>query len=292
MILVDVHGRLAVTTLPVFAAHSMDTTWYAVDREGEVARCNSGEEGSVPYAAHRAYWTEMLPELFVARLSSTLPDDPFSEAHALHRVLGTTQDPVERGLVKAILDGDTASGLVYADWLEANSRAYEGILRYRTVFQLERALRAIDPATLPEEWPGILVFADREHLEWFRDAFYAHSSEWRELDVELGMPHAVALSEIPNYAFETGWSCGNIVTAYWVDPWSVKPTDLGLYEYECSFRGPYHRSAVPKRPLLVDDLPERLRTRLSELRIAQMSFDRVTTLDPDRYADCHHYRLD
>ncbi len=35
------------------AAHSMDTTWFAVDKEGNLALFDSGEGGAVPYSNHR-----------------------------------------------------------------------------------------------------------------------------------------------------------------------------------------------------------------------------------------------
>jgi uncharacterized protein (TIGR02996 family) len=287
VILVDLHGRLAVTTLAVPAAHSMDTTWYAVDAGGKVATCSSGEEGAVPYTAHRAYWETFLPELFVARLASASPADPLSEAHALHRALARATDPAETGLVRAILDGDAASRLVYADWLESHGRAADGT-RAGSVFRFDGALRAIDPAALPaEEWPGILVFSDADFLTWFRESFCAGSTDWQPLDPALGLANAVS-AYIPTYAFQSYWSETAIVTAYWINPYEVKPSDLGLYEYDCSFSGPYHRNEVPRRPLLVGDLPDSLRSRLAMLRIPQ-SFDSLPMFEPHRFADCQDY---
>jgi hypothetical protein len=64
MFAVDRKGQLAfLAALPTFAAHSMDTDWYAVDRQGHVALWESGEEGAVPYDAHRQSWSELSIEL-------------------------------------------------------------------------------------------------------------------------------------------------------------------------------------------------------------------------------------
>jgi uncharacterized protein (TIGR02996 family) len=287
---VDAHGRLAVATSPIYAAHSMDTAWYAVDGDGEVAYCWSGETGPVPDDAHRSYWSQLLPELFLARVSSSSADDPLSEAHALHRALTSATDPTESGLVRAILDGDVASRLVYADWLEEHGRAADGTLREGRVFRFDRELRAIDPETLPEEWPGILVFTDAEQLEWCREAFFEHDSEWRVLDASLGVAHA-ATAFIPSYAFETAWAAGSLVTAYWLNSYEVKPSELGLYEYSCSFSGgAYDRNAVPTRPLLVTDLPEVLRSQLALLRIPD-TFDKLPELDPERYGPASQWNI-
>jgi hypothetical protein len=45
------------------AAHSMDTGWFAVDRDGHVAYFESREVGAVPMEACREEDTELLHEL-------------------------------------------------------------------------------------------------------------------------------------------------------------------------------------------------------------------------------------
>jgi hypothetical protein len=140
---------------------------------------------------------------------------------------------------------------------------------------------------VPEDWPGILVFTDAEELDWCREAFFSSHSDWRALDATLGIAHAAA-AYIPKYAFELAWNAGSLVTAFWLTSYEVKPSDLGLYTYECSFSGSYHRNEVPARPLLVSDLPESLRNQLTLVRIPH-AFDKLPYLDPDQYADCQHY---
>src|SRR5690242_4718432 len=103
---VDEQGRIAaLETRPANAAHSMDTDWYAVDRNGRVALLKSGEEGSVPYEAHRQYWDELYDDLVIARIASRSPHEPFAEHAALVRALAAATDPVETGLLQAILAG-------------------------------------------------------------------------------------------------------------------------------------------------------------------------------------------
>src|SRR5947209_1888144 len=53
------------------AAHSMDTDWYAVDRDGHVALFNSGEAGAVPDFAHTENETPR------EELAKVLPEAPF-----------------------------------------------------------------------------------------------------------------------------------------------------------------------------------------------------------------------
>lgn len=45
------------------AAHSMDTMWFAVDRDGHVAAFESGEAGAVPTAAYTDDWGPIADEL-------------------------------------------------------------------------------------------------------------------------------------------------------------------------------------------------------------------------------------
>jgi hypothetical protein len=68
---VDERGHIAVfAEQPRGAAHSMDTDWYAVDRNGHVARLSSGEEGAVPWDAHSQYWSDLYEDLAVARVAA------------------------------------------------------------------------------------------------------------------------------------------------------------------------------------------------------------------------------
>ena len=286
---VDEHGRIATfEDRPSCAAHSMDTDWYAVDRGGRVALLHSGEEGAVPWDAHRQYWSELYDDVIFARIASTSPGEPFEERAALERVLAAARDPVEIRLVMAILAGDEPSRAIYSDWLEAQGRERDGWTpRERTVFVLGEVIRAVDPASLPGHWDGVLRFASPEWLALFREEYY--HQEWRELDARLGMADAVAVADILRYAFDEYWQAGAIASAYVIER-TAEPHLLGLYEYACSYSGPYSRRAVPRTPLLVEDLPEPLRDRLGGLRLPRVDFHTTTTFDPEAFTDCQRYR--
>ncbi len=99
MFAVDVHGRIAVLhPRPAFAAHSMDTDWYAVDRQGHVGLWRSGEEGAVPYAAHRQPWDELCVDLSV-HYALSLPETQASRSGSIllvdrrARVISTRELP-------------------------------------------------------------------------------------------------------------------------------------------------------------------------------------------------------
>ena len=74
---VDRKGQLAfLAARPTFAAHSMDTDWYAVDRHGHVALWESNEEGAVPYDAHKQSWSELSIELAMQHALLAIADSP------------------------------------------------------------------------------------------------------------------------------------------------------------------------------------------------------------------------
>ena len=268
----------------------MDTEWYAVDANGRVGHMHSGEEGSVPYNAHRSYWGDLYTELVVARIMSTSPDEPWSERAALQRALDASADPVERALVKQILDGDDASRIVYVDWLESNDKTIAGFPRDHVIFRVDRELRRISPEELPEEWDCVLRFSHPDYLAMFRDETWRYGGTWRTLDEALGMPDTAAVKGLYSYGFFDFWEAGELETVYvMANEYELEPHVLGLYEFSCSFSGAYHRNKVPKHPLLLEHVPEPLRTTLERLRIAR-SFDSMEHFDPESFGECQRYR--
>jgi hypothetical protein len=154
----------------------------------------------------------------------------------------------------------------------------------RQVLSLARTIHAIDPASLPYQWNGVLRFASADDLELFRaEYFHAH---WRVLDT---LAHAVAVKDIQRDAFDDYWRAGAIDAAYLLDK-VLAPRAIGLFEYDCPFSGPYQRQAVPAEPLLVDALPPKLKALLGGLRLTRLDFSVTTQIDPQTIARCRTYR--
>jgi hypothetical protein len=282
-IVVDSRGQLAVAhTAPCSefsACHSMDTDWYAVDGTGRVARFESAEEGAVPYQAHHEHWVELAEQF---RLGS-----------ALQRFPG------------ALAQGRRLSEVDFKT----------GSFRERPVEKL------------PHTWDGILVFRHREYLEMFLDDYHHQdrsivgevATQWfclpqvmdrldaaelvrwdRLLETGTSMekalaglqfePTALYARDVLTCGFTEYWEAGVILAAMVMEGGACKrPRDSGLFEYACSFNGPYRRVGVPAEPLTADDLPEALRARVSILRLPVL-FTSTEEIDPDRFAECAHYR--
>lgn len=286
---VDAHGHIALfATVDVPAAHSMDTDWYAVDRSGRVARFSSGEEGGVPVIACREAWDTLYGELVVARIAAAYRGGPLDEPAILAAARTAASDPVERQLVEQILAGDEPSRLVYSDWLEAHGRNREW--SKRGVYDVGEYLRAIDPATLPVTWTGVIGFTSADDLALFETEHLHYAVEsWQPVDPRIGMPHAISVVELYNFAFQDYWSAGAIAAAFVVDR-VVSPASIGIYEYGCSFNGPYRRRSIPREPLTLDDLPEPLRGRIGVLVMLRVSFNATDEIDPELQYDCMHWQ--
>jgi hypothetical protein len=257
------------------AAHSMDTDWYGVDVDGNVARLSSGETGVVPYGAHREVWDRIYERIAAARIDAWSPPGPHSGVAVLRGVLATATDPAERGIVRAIVDGDERSRAIYADYLE-----HHGRLPARKVYRLERALRELDPDQLPHEWSGVLRFAHPDYRALFcSEHAYAR---WQRLD-DL----AVYGEAVQQHAFAEYWRDGAIATAY-VFGAPARPRDTGFFEYVCPFSGDYDFDAQPAEPLTLAQLPEPLRTEIGRLRLP-VRFGRDLEIDPQRWFECQVY---
>lgn len=131
---VDTKGQLAfLAARPTFAAHSMDTDWYAVDRQGHVALWESSEEGAVPYEAHKQSWSELSIEL--AMQHALLATE---EASGKPRLLSLDH--------KARLIGPRELPSIWAGVLQFDSADYLQMFREEHPHLVERVLAGADHA--------------------------------------------------------------------------------------------------------------------------------------------------
>lgn len=265
----------------------MDTTWYALDRDGRVALFESGEEGSVPWAACRASWDELYDDIVVARITAAERGGPLDEVRVLEATVASSQDPVERQLAAAILAGDGPARDVYADWLEAHGR--DGWSpRERAVFEVGKLIRPIPRQSLPLQWSGLVVFPTADDLAMFRSQHEYAATSLRDVDPRLGIAHALAVEELQRYAFDDFWDASAIRAAFLITR-GLAPRAAGLYEFGCDFRGPYRFRAAPPAPLRIDDLPAPVRARIAAVELPRQSFAAADEIDPERLFDCQRY---
>lgn len=145
------------------AAHSMDTTWFAVDRDGHVAAFDSGEAGAVPTDAYLGEdWDEIA--------------DPLREAAAETAVIYDVDAEVHEGrgssLVLALRPGTAASDLAKLD-LFADRREVATSLG-----------------------PGLAIRAEGVRYEELERAL----SRWHEADACLGCTSTFLDEDYPSFA--------------------------------------------------------------------------------------------
>jgi hypothetical protein len=286
---VDGQGRIAAfEDRPTSAAHSMDTDWYAVDQRGHVGYMSSSEEGAVPYAAHQAYWYQVVDQIITAWVARHSPLEPAMREAALRRALAKPRDPVEARLAAEILAGDEHGAEVYRDWLEQHAHECASWNPRDRIFQVGPGeLRPLRLDDLPHEWKGILRFEDEPYRNMFESE---HGySELHVLDSAFSITPAM-IGPVQRYAFDDFWAAGAIAAAYVLpDEFEPSAASYGIYHYGCSFSGPYHRREIPDHPLHVDELPPVLRDALASLTLDRLAFASTETFDPDHFADCRHH---
>jgi hypothetical protein len=145
------------------AAHSMDTTWYAIDRDGHVASFSSGEAGAVPVAAlaairspasavlDRAWWDD--PGLFHYEHARRF-EEPWQLAEG---DLWVTDGPRLSG--PYIRDAAPVHPL-HVDQLPPNLRAFLATTRFAGLsFADEQALQPAEHFPCASEQPEYLTLA-------------------------------------------------------------------------------------------------------------------------------------
>jgi hypothetical protein len=189
------------------AAHSMDTTWFAIDRDGNLALFDSGEAGAVP-------------EETVADQGS-----PFEDELRALPATGVKLDP----------EGHRVGTRPGYDHLEVNDfNVQYNVLAF--VKDLE-AVRDLMPRLKAREVPAtkgvalIVKLADRAAFDELhtRGACLGCQSHWRDDDDDDDIDIAT------HGVFHYTHTCEN-----WI-------------------AGPYARTAVPAKPLALDQLPAGLR---------------------------------
>ena len=135
MFAVDRLGRIAfLAARPSFAAHSMDTDWYAVDRQGHVSKWSSGEEGAVPYAAYQQPWDELSVELAMHHAASA--SDPSSTS--------TPSDPQQRRIIsldrKARVIGVRELPGSWSGVIQFENAEYQAMFQAEYAYWVERPL--------------------------------------------------------------------------------------------------------------------------------------------------------
>ena len=213
------------------AAHSMDTTWFAVDQDGHIAVFDSSEDGAVPNAAatgggaaEPSFDTFFLQAMRTVRVIAAQAADPAPDQRAARR-----------------FEGKARVLVVLAEREAVDERAtYRGAERRRP--RVEAMLAEYEPVVLSEVKPRCVATA--KAIDPKRLAKLAAHHEVAELYTEQDLGDVIdgAGGDDGLYAFAHHWD-------------------------EDYTPGRYARQAQPAAPLALDALPAAVREHVGAFRL-------------------------
>jgi hypothetical protein len=246
------------------AAHSMDTMWFAVDRDGNVAAFDSAEGGAVPNSALSEHEMDVL-EAF-AEIGN---ESEVIHAHEDHRYPLNTTYLHTQPHKKWRKSGSPSKGF----W----SRLFSGFR--------EAPPASPEPAADEEfelELPIIMFFHKQSDAEpWLK--------QLNCKVVESTEGCAVVFHELPLEVHKVihdrnlCQACVEIDTFEDEESYGENPSALGLYLYSCceaQAAYPYGRVSLPKQPLRLDQLPPELQKKLVQVRFNDISFAETRYIQP------------
>jgi hypothetical protein len=259
------------------AAHSMDTTWFAVDRDGFVAVFESNEGGVVPEGALSTETTDLVEEL-----GGDVQSEPIYTVECEQTPLSQGESHVPPTPVRRRppfqfppASASESGNVITRLWRQLSGQSSQG---------------AEPPATTPAEpeedmlHGAILVLvrdmgAVQEYVDrgacrvlrtngplavLFPRMSMAVHRDLHERSICLGCYHDYRFEEMPEYQ-------------------TTQPSAVGLYFYECcegQAAYPYGRRSLPSAPLHIDDMPQELRAGLMQVQFGDLSFAETAYLQP------------
>ena len=254
------------------AAHSMDTMWFAVDRDGHVGYFFSGEEGPVPTTdisdvpQHLTAILEALDRLPVTgdaefKLSAVLP--PGVQSGALPRR-------------ESLRDGWPTEGLAELE-AELNPEKYQAegvaeILLFQDESLLTPEVRALPGLQVGRVGQFVLVSLTSD-LKLAR-----HDPRWRVwADFKRVANAAPAYVTYKRFLRSTRALAHRGVFFY--SPYSGA-------DARCNIPGPYGQELAPQRPLCLDEAPAPLRDALAPCARLDVSFASSPYVQPVEHVPC------
>jgi hypothetical protein len=235
------------------AAHSMDTNWFAVDRDGHVACFDSGEAGAVPTQAIDETGGE---SLLLESMLASLGIETTKLGHLLAGA-ASSQSPVDGTMFD--LHGRLMPGV------EDQLAQHEGVsptpsstlMFLKSTHFVEKPVADGTAVLVPTtEGVGVLIRGLSEELaERIHDA-----------DECLG--------------------------CFWYSD-SMRKPQPGFFYYghltENSISGPYGREMCPVKPIHFNELPADIRERLKWMRFDGLSFRDTPHIQPIEHAPCESW---
>jgi hypothetical protein len=243
------------------AAHSMDTTWFAIDADGYVGMFDSFDSGAVPsdWQWHQ-YRTSDLIKDWCELSDGLLKIDIYERLE---------------------IDGyDMLNLPIGCDEMLESIAKDEYCLVYAYFFVLTSA-RPID--YLLEQEYQILQFIDRTTADPARDRLFIY------------VMSSFCLNEIEQF-IKSGDIIGGVELdldnyLYYLNHDRINLLDLMMYRHEDRWEnwiaGAYEKwNRVPDRPLKITDLPPPLQAKIGRVKFDRLKFSETLLLQPIEHREC------
>jgi hypothetical protein len=238
------------------AAHSMDTTWFAVDEKGHVGEFSTGEAGCLPESC--GYDEEGL-ESFVTLLDGIDPERIEFYADDLC----TREDG-------QVFKYSWRSMKLEPVKLRAVTHVYSVVLWLKddSLLNHENKLPEVLFGSRPESYSKIIRLPNRKFL----------------LGYATGVSKAGLESAIKN----------NLVNRIWIGL-TISPERLGFYSFDHGggfenwIAGPFVKDGIPVNPVNFDQLPDSIKTVVGKLRLQGVDFAVDHSVDAYAHDRCNSW---
>jgi hypothetical protein len=247
------------------AAHSMDTTWFAIDADGYVGIFNSSEGGAVPEDLP-SWSTIQNPIEFSQDLLDVLLGDrgelfEYNSSVKIEPVLGYLSiwmEPDREYLSIEILKEEIKSHEEYTLFNPVHvtdRNTIEDLILQLSNDRAIDALRSQSKTIIRFADDKILVYVDRCNLDWLKKSIAS--------GVVVAGTESVYLDE------NLSW--------------------FGWYEYDCheQYPAPYDRIYSIERPILFTDLPPEITERIRAIELKNIRFSDTKEIQPIEHMPCY-----
>ncbi|MGK7942648.1 MAG: hypothetical protein AB4062_21310 [Crocosphaera sp.] len=258
------------------ASHSMDTEWFAIDKDGNIGVFDSGENGAVPDSSYRV---ERLGDLFLKLaeksdnrvLQWNIPGENIIKnltletlQNKIDKVIEVAGKVIEYPVIEYPI-GSTTSGMT--------TKYVHKPLEEQMLFHWRFLLSSDNVIPLLE----IEKIENNYAVHFAGEPSVIHLQSCRVIVVKKLMEEGLILAgkEIENFTNEFH-------------------TLFGFFSYVMNYDEayPYEKAGKPVIPLILDDLPEDIRDAISQTRFNDFSFNERTTIQPIEHFPCNTWSFE
>ncbi|MDY6938511.1 MAG: hypothetical protein SWY16_12670 [Cyanobacteriota bacterium] len=260
------------------AAHSMDTTWFAVDAEGHIGMFDSSEGGAVPKSNSqfmREYWTNRQEDLCLYELNDLFWQwSQENENHVVYLEMSAHE-------VLRKLDLDLPE-------LNSNEPG-TNLAPWRNEFDISRLDYSQSWEYVDRQWLLILAGDESETFKILNSHCF-RTSDYTGYAIRFsGEPNILFLMRCPKATLQMLFTKNLVQYACSFRLYSKDLAILlGLFYYRHNYSSPfpYECDGQPLHPLKLDDLPENLQDILTWTWFDATKFSESRKIQPIEHMQC------